>query len=190
MAIEDFADLAIHVASRQHAVGEIGAVEVADEKFRVFKLELGGDIAAHLLGGGGGEGVDGAAGEEFLESGELAVFRSEVVAPVADAVGFVNGEGVHVAVAEHGLQGFIRRPWSAHEAFGGDEEHVAEIAGAQVVGDGTAVFGGEGGIELRRGDAQLAKGIDLVFFIRAMSGETTTVGPRPDFGRGGAAGAW
>ena len=49
---------------------------------------------ADLLGGGRGVGVDGGVGEELAEPAELPVLGAEVVAPVADAVGLVDGDGV------------------------------------------------------------------------------------------------
>ncbi len=61
-----------------------------------FKPQLRGDIGAHALGGGGRVGVHAGPRKAALELGELAIFRAEVVSPVADAMGFVDGEGAHV----------------------------------------------------------------------------------------------
>ncbi len=151
-------DLGVKITTGEDAVGEVGPVEVANEEFGVFECELMGDVFADLFGGGGGEGVDGAIGENLFEIGELAVFGAEVVAPVADAVGFIDGDGADAGVAEGVVQGGP----PTDEAFGGEVEHV-EVAIAEVVEDLAAFIGGEGGVELRGGDAEGAEGIDLVF---------------------------
>src|SRR5207237_865233 len=83
------------------------------EHLRLLQVELGDDVAAHLRGGGGGVGVDAGAGEELAQPAELAVFGAKVVAPVADAVGLVDGEGAHAdrlqGTIEVGLDEALRR---------------------------------------------------------------------------------
>ena len=95
--------------------GEVGAAEAVDEERGVVELKLRDDVLLHGGRGGGGEGDDGCGaqrGEIFAES---AIVRAEVVAPGADAVGFVDGDEGGLAAGEH-----LRETGDA-EAFGGDE---------------------------------------------------------------------
>ena len=93
MPVEHLADLLDQVVARQDAIGQVGPIEVADQHDRIAQGELGDDVAADLLGGGGGVGVDGGVGEELAQPAQLAIFGAEIVAPVADAMGLVDGEG-------------------------------------------------------------------------------------------------
>ncbi len=115
------------------AIGEVGAIEVADEELGVVERELRGDVAADGFGRGGGEGVDGRVGEHLLQVGELAVLGAEVVAPGADAVGFVDGEGLDAGIAEHGVE----RLAAADQAFRRKVKQV-QVSGAEVCGDHAA----------------------------------------------------
>jgi hypothetical protein len=40
-----------------------------------------------------------ALGEQVAQTGQLPVFGTEVVAPMADTVRFVDGEGAHAGLA-------------------------------------------------------------------------------------------
>src|SRR5205807_266499 len=91
--VEHFEHLLERLVPRQDAIDEVGPVEVADQYLRVGQAELGDDVAADALGGSGRVGVDRGAGEMLLKPAQLAVFGTEVMAPVADAVGLINGEG-------------------------------------------------------------------------------------------------
>ena len=132
VAVEDFADLFQQVVARQHAVGQVGPVEVADQDDGVAQGELGDDVAADLFGGGGGVGMDGGVGEELAEAGQHAIFGAEIVAPVADAVGLVDGEGVDADLLQHAVEVGL------HQPFGRDEQQ-ADVALAQVDLGGEAV---------------------------------------------------
>lgn len=56
------------------------------------------------MGGGGGEGGDGDLGEGVAEDAEAEVRGAEGVAPLGDAVAFINGEGADADVVVHPLQ--------------------------------------------------------------------------------------
>ena len=73
-------------------VAQIGAAKAGDVLVRIAKAELVDDVAANAFGGAGGEGGDGEIGKNLAEAAELAVFRAEFVAPLGDAMGFVDGE--------------------------------------------------------------------------------------------------
>ena len=96
MAPQHLQYLRLHIDAGNDAVDQIGTVEGADEHHRVLQSQLIGDVAAHALRGGGRVGVHAGLGKAALEVGELAVFRPKVVTPVADAVGFIDGESAHL----------------------------------------------------------------------------------------------
>ena len=55
-------------------------------------MQLPDDIVARHLVGGGRKGHDGHFGELLVEHAQLCVFRSEIVAPLRDAMCLVDGE--------------------------------------------------------------------------------------------------
>ncbi len=77
-------------ARGEHAVDQVRPIERADEFERIAQRELRGDVAPDARGGRGGVGVHADAGELVAQARELAVFGTEVVAPLADAVRFVH----------------------------------------------------------------------------------------------------
>ena len=54
--------------------------------------ELGDDVVADARGGRGRVRVQADAGQQLPQPAELAVLRPKVVAPLADAVRFVDGD--------------------------------------------------------------------------------------------------
>ena len=152
--------------------GEVVAAKAGDEDGGILQVELGGDVA--LDGGrcGRGEGDDGRGAEGWEILAEGAVVGAEVVAPGADAVGFVDGDEGGFALGEH-----LGEAGDAH-ALGGDEE---EVEGAvEVVAAGLAgVFAGEAGVDA--GDAE-AEGGELGGLVVHEGDE------RADDQRGAAAG--
>ena len=71
-------------------VCQIRAVEAREEDLRVAEFELFDDVLAHALGGGGGEGEYRDVRNQLPHFLEAAVFRAEIVAPLADAVRLVH----------------------------------------------------------------------------------------------------
>jgi hypothetical protein len=89
-----------------------------DEAVGGVQAELGDDVVLHEGRGGRGEGDDrrGAQGGQALA--EQAVVRAEVVAPLRDAVGLVDGDERGRAPGEH-----LREAGHA-QALGRDEQEV------------------------------------------------------------------
>lgn len=141
-------------------IAEIGAVEADDEFAGVAELELGEDVLADAWGSAGGEGGDGGVGEVVADLAEEAVFGAKLMAPLADAMGFVDGEPADVHLLEH-LDGVF-----LGHAFGGEvEETEFSAQGATpdvflgfpvdvaVQASGGNAFGGQlGGLVLHQGD--------------------------------------
>jgi hypothetical protein len=120
-----------------------------DEERGVVELELSDDVLLDGGRGGGGEGDDGRGAQCGQVVAEGAVVGAEVMAPGADAVGFVDGDEGGLAAGEH-----LGKAGDA-EAFGGDEE---ELEGAvEIVAAGLAgVVAGEAGVDAA--DAQAVGG--------------------------------
>ena len=73
---------------------QVGAVEAGDELVMLRKPQAGFDICPNTRGGGGGQRQAGGLREALAHLGQLAVLGAEVVAPLGDAVGFVDGQQV------------------------------------------------------------------------------------------------
>ena len=95
VAADDVEHLTISVHSGDDPIDQVRPIESPDQDGRIVESQLPHDVGADLLGGGRGVGVDGGFGEAVLERHEMAILRAEVVAPMADTMGFVNREGAH-----------------------------------------------------------------------------------------------
>ena len=142
--------------ARSGAEGEVVAGEAADDDGGVAEAEVVEDVFPDLAGGGGGEGDGLGVAELFDDAAEAEVVGAEVVAPLAEAVGFVDGDEADGCFREEAHEGVLR------EAFGGDVEDSAGLLpeGAQAF---AVFFSGEGAVDHGGGDAALFEGIDLVF---------------------------
>ena len=72
MATHLLEDLLLALFPGADPVGEVRAIEGADQDLRIPQLELVEDVLADPRGGGRGAGVDRGAGEEVAEPRELA----------------------------------------------------------------------------------------------------------------------
>jgi hypothetical protein len=116
---DDVEDAVLHLRgptfSGEH---EIGAIEAIDEGARVFEFELRADVGLGFEIGGGGDGHARHAGEAIRELAERAIVGPEVMAPLADAVRFVDGDERDRALFEE-IEEALRE-----EAFGRDVEEI------------------------------------------------------------------
>ena len=130
-----------------HLVVEVGTVERALELTRVLDAEAALYVGAHLVGGGGGEGYYRCHAYLFYRAAYLSVFRTEVVAPLRDAVGLVDGIERHLDLLEElyvfllverfgshiqqlGMPGFHI---GFHVVYGGFLERRVQVVGHAVV---------------------------------------------------------
>src|SRR4029077_4081921 len=90
VAAQRFRDLRVDVELRSNAIEKIRAIERSNQYCWLLEPELLDDVGAHALGRGRGVGVETRAAEAGLQRRELAIFRAEVVAPLADAVRLVD----------------------------------------------------------------------------------------------------
>lgn len=136
-------------------VAKIFTAEAGDGFEGIAKRELLDNVVPDLLRGAGGEGGDGEIGNERAEFAELAILGAEIVSPLGDAVGFVDGEERDGHVFEPAFGG-------VHDgAFGGDVDE-AEFAGGGFLAKFAAIGFEDGAVEEDGGDAHLVELGDLV----------------------------
>ena len=157
---EDAGDLCHEVRALHDSVGQIGAIECADKYASVFQAKLVDDVLADAGCCGCSESMEGNAREDVAEFGEAAVFGTEVVAPLTDAVGFVDGEGFELACV--GDAGEPREERRLQESFRRDVEQT-HCACADLRAKGAGVFGRNATVQASGGVAVELKTIDLVF---------------------------
>ena len=90
------------------AVLDIRAVEAADEMAGAPQREALDDLGASAGGGGRGEGNAGYLGKVLLEQVELQVIGPEIVPPLRDAMGLVNGEQRNGHLLQQSESAFLR----------------------------------------------------------------------------------
>ena len=78
--------------ARAHDVAKVRAVEAGDVLVGIAQLKLLNDVVPHALRGARCKSSDRAVGKLLPQAAQLAVFRTKLVAPLRDAVRFVNGE--------------------------------------------------------------------------------------------------
>ena len=134
--------------------GEIGPVEARHMDRRLGEVQLGKDVVARAGVGGGGHRKARHTGEQILQPPERAIVRPEIMAPLADAVGFVHGDQRDLHLGEA-----LGQP-RAH-AFRRDIEqiHLAARGRLQRFGAGIEVHRG---VEPFGTHADLFQRIDLI----------------------------
>src|SRR3970040_3161584 len=93
MAPQDFDNLQPRVHPWNDAINQIGTIKSPNQHCGIVQMQLLSDVGAHTCRRGGGVGMETGARKARLELGEAAVFRAEIVAPVTDAVRFIDSEG-------------------------------------------------------------------------------------------------
>ena len=127
-------------------------------KARLDHAELLDDVARDGGRGRRGQRQDRHAAEAALEPGQVAVRGPEVMAPLADAVGLVDGDEAQVEACE-------RVPDRRLDAL---RRRVAQLVRAgSKVGDAAApLVELQGRVQVRRAQADLRHGVDLVLHER------------------------
>ena len=145
----------VRVILGHDAVGKVGPVEAGDKAARRPQLQERHDIVLHALSGGRGQSQQRHFGK-VAQFAQLAVLGTEIVAPFADAVGFVNGEQRDRPALERGEE------IGQHKAFG---RHVkqAVLALIQAAKAGAAFRAAQRRIEKRGRHADGLERVHLVF---------------------------
>ena len=158
---------------------EVGPREAVDVLRRVRgQAEAGQDLVAHDGRGGGGAGEHARGGQLGEQAADLQVLRPEVVAPFADAVRLVDGHQRDGHVAQQAAEALEDEPLR-----GDVDQRVLALRPCAPSG---------GGPPARRGwrpgrsrSRRARPGPGTWSFIKATSGEMTSVVPRSD-----TAGSW
>ena len=109
--------LALRVVLYPHAIADVGPVEAGHEQPRLIETELTDDVGSRDLVRRCGQGNARNRRKPVGQLGKLAVIRAEVVTPLADAMGLVDGEEcnfhpielVEEALAEQSLRRHIEQ---------------------------------------------------------------------------------
>lgn len=78
-------------SAASHRKTQVGTVETADECLAI-QVQLLHDVLSCYLVGSGCKGNDGHMGEMLSDGSQLRVLGSEIVSPLADAVGLIDGK--------------------------------------------------------------------------------------------------
>jgi len=92
--LQEFRDLLERGDLGFHFQEEIRAIETADEFLGPGDLQGLFDVGAHPLGCGGGQGDTNRVPERVTQPAQLTVFRPEIMAPLRNTMGLVNGHAV------------------------------------------------------------------------------------------------
>ncbi len=89
-ASQELEQLVVGRRLRHDSVSQVWPIETGDIALRVTQFQLLQDVVPHPLGRSRGQGHDGDVGQNFPQPDQLAIFRPEIVAPLADAMRFVD----------------------------------------------------------------------------------------------------
>jgi hypothetical protein len=90
VTLDDIDQLRFQVHLRHDSIDEIGPIEDAHQHVGIAKLELINNVLPHTRRGSRRVCVQTCPRKFGLQSSKLAILRAEVVAPLADAVGFID----------------------------------------------------------------------------------------------------
>jgi hypothetical protein len=137
------------------AIKDVGPVETRQETLGVLQVQAGDDFFAGTFVGSGRQSDARHVREQLGQLAQLQVFRTEIVTPLRNAVGFVDGE-------QRNLEALQKRQHARlNQAFRRQIEHL-HFAQANPVGKIALLFGAQRGVQRRRGNAQLFEGGDLI----------------------------
>jgi len=152
---EEALQLALRIVLLDDGVADVRTVEARREDARIVELQPVDEIVARLRIGRRRQRHARHAGEAFPQHGELEIFRPEVVAPLADAMGLVDGEEADPDACEQSEKSV------ADKTLGRHIEEI-EIALRQRDADVPGFLRRQRGVERRRPDARLPERLHLV----------------------------
>ena len=121
MAVENLRQLFLERGPGECAIDEVRAIKRSDELDRVVQAELGGDVLPDAGGRCRRVRMKTDPRQKLPQPAELPVLRPEIVAPLADAMGFVHGDEANPAGCEDIQETFAA---VAHEPLGGDVQQT------------------------------------------------------------------
>ena len=155
VAGEEGQQLLAGIVALDDRIADVGPVEAGDEHPRRLKAEALDDVVAGERVGGGRQRHARDAGEELGDAGQFAIFGPEVVAPLAEAMGLVDGKERNVDAGQQLGEAGCRQPLGRHI------EQV-ELAAREPAAHLGRLLGRQRRVEGLGIDACLAQRLDLV----------------------------
>ncbi len=97
--VQDMDELLCLVARFPHDVGEVLALKAHAKNAWLAEMQLPLDVVDHQWRGGGCERKDGNIGKVFTNVGDGEIAGTEVITPLADAVGLVDADKANLRMA-------------------------------------------------------------------------------------------
>ena len=144
-------------------VADVGPVEAADEVLGLFQPQVVHDVGPGEGVGRGGEGDARHLGETLVQRGQAPVFGPEVVAPLAHAVGLVDGKEAEQPALVQRLQ--LRHEARRGQALGRGVEQ-RQLTTEQTPLHVGGLVAAEAGVEEGGAHARLQQGAHLVVHER------------------------
>ena len=101
----------LHLADGSRFIAQVGAIETRDIHARLGHLQLMNDVGPHIIGGSGGEGDRGWVAKLFANLSQSCVVGTEIVTPLADAVGLIDDERFHLEPLQQQIEVWIEQPF-------------------------------------------------------------------------------
>ena len=141
-------------------IADLGRLRGSDERVQAEALDdVGTDLGC--CSGGQGDDGDGREDERLLEPAELFVCGAKVVAPFADAMGFVDRDADQLALLMDCFESLAEVSLGA-ELWCDVEQSRVRVAAEKIRNDVAAIYGGRSGVDGLCGYANGSRGVDLV----------------------------
>ena len=114
VAGQEIQQLLARLVALDDGIGNIGTVEAGGEDPRLFEPQTFDNVFARRGIGSSGEGDTRHAGIELDQMDELAIFRAEIMAPLAHAMGLVDGKERDLDARKHIGKAGGRHPFRRH----------------------------------------------------------------------------
>ena len=137
-------------------VAQVGTVETGDKTVRLVQAKRGKDIRPNPFGGCSRQRHHRHFGKLIPQTGQLTVFRTEIVPPLAHTVSLVDSEHPHLPPLQ-----IIETTGEQEPLRGHVEQTVLPVV--QAAQTQARFILREAGIEECRGDPGHPQGIDLIF---------------------------
>ena len=147
--------LSVLVVGVADAVREVGPCKAAAQDVGLGEFQVAHDVLGHDLRRRGREGQHGNPRQPFAQLGDPQVGGAEVVAPLRDAVGLIDGQQRDVHAHDTQAEGLGGQP------FGGDVEELYVAVDAVVEGD-VDLAGREPRVDRHGGDVPRPEAVHLV----------------------------
>ena len=163
LALDEAQQLRAGVFLLDDGVADVGSVKAADEQLGALQLEPLDDVGTGQRIGCGRERHTRHARVALVQHRQAAVLGPEVMAPLAHAMRFVNGEQAQQPALEQRIH--LRQKTGVGHPLGRCVEQ-SDLATQQAPFDVAGFFAGEGGVQKCGTHARLVQRTDLVVHQR------------------------